>query len=102
MVFREPAAKLAFDHKQILKICCQTSAGQGELQQHCLRTDAQQFRLSELQNMYEIIINDKLDKEILESECLRLLQETGEKDISGAHRPAMLYQFKKLEIKFSN
>jgi hypothetical protein len=31
-----------------------------------------------------------------------LLEETGKKDSSGAHRPAMLYQFKKMEIAFFN
>ena len=62
------------------------------------------FRLSELQTMYEIIINDKLDKRNFRKRMLAtgLLQETGEKDITGAHRPAMLYQFKKMEITFSN
>jgi hypothetical protein len=29
-----------------------------------------------------------------------LLQETGKKDMVGAHRPAMLYQFKIRELVF--
>jgi 8-oxo-dGTP diphosphatase len=52
--------------------------------------------------MYEIIIADKLDKRNFRKRMLAtgLLQETGEKDLTGAHRPAMLYQFKKMEITF--
>jgi 8-oxo-dGTP diphosphatase len=63
-----------------------------------------QFRLSELQAMYESIINDKLDKRNFRKQMLAtgLLQETGKKDLAGAHRPAMLYQFKKMEIAFFN
>jgi len=62
------------------------------------------FRLSELQKMYEIIIDDKLDKRNFRKRMLAtgLLHETGKKDILGAHRPAMLYQFKKMEITFFN
>jgi len=29
-----------------------------------------------------------------------LLQETGKKELGAAHRPARLYQFKKMEIAF--
>ena len=37
-----------------------------------------------------------------EAKTILLLQETGKKDLLGAHRPAMLYQFKKMEITFLN
>ena len=61
-----------------------------------------QFRLSELQNIYEIIIDDRIDKRNFRKRMLAtgLLQETGKKDAIGAHRPAMLYKFKKMEIAF--
>ncbi len=52
--------------------------------------------------MYEIIIDDKLDKRNFRKRMLAtgLLQETGRRDVAGAHRPAMLYKFKKKEIAF--
>jgi 8-oxo-dGTP diphosphatase len=61
-----------------------------------------QFRLSELQRMYETIIDDSLDKRNFRKRMLAtgLLKETGKKDLAGAHRPAMLYQFKSKEIVF--
>ena len=96
--------RLAFDHKKI-----------AEYAVHRLRTKVsysnivyglmpKQFRLSELQRMYEVIINDKLDKRNFRKRMLatKLLQETGKKDINGAHRPARLYQFKKMEITYFN
>lgn len=96
--------KLAFDHKQILKYAVKRLRAKASYSNIVYGLMPEQFRLSELQNMYEIIINDKLDKRNFRKRMLAtgLLQETGEKDISGAHRPAMLYQFKKLEITFSN
>jgi len=96
--------KLAFDHKQILKYAVKRLRAKASYSNIVYGLMPEQFRLSELQNMYEIIINDKLDKRNFRKRMLAtsLLQETGEKDVSGAHRPAMLYQFKKLEITFSN
>jgi 8-oxo-dGTP diphosphatase len=61
-----------------------------------------QFSLSELQKIYEIILNEHLDKRNFRKRMLAtgLLQETGKKTAIGAHRPAMLYKFKKREIAF--
>jgi 8-oxo-dGTP diphosphatase len=52
--------------------------------------------------MYEAILNKKLDKRNFRKRMLAtgLLQETGKKEVAGAHRPAMLYKFKKKEIAF--
>lgn len=96
--------KLAFDHKEILKYAVKRLRAKASYSNIVYGLMPEQFRLSELQTMYEIIINDKLDKRNFRKRMLAtgLLQETGEKDTSGAHRPAMLYQFKKLEITFSN
>jgi 8-oxo-dGTP diphosphatase len=60
----------------------------------------ERFRLSDLQKMYEVIINKPLDKRNFRKRMLAtgLLQETGSKDVAGAHRPAMLYKFKKLKL----
>lgn len=96
--------KLAFDHREILRYAVKRLRAKASYSNIVYGLMPEHFRLSELQNMYEIIINDKLDKRNFRKRMLAtgLLQETGEKDISGAHRPAMLYQFKKLEITFSN
>lgn len=94
--------KLAFDHKQIVQYAVQRLRAKASYSNIVYGLMPRQFRLSELQNIYEIIIDDKLDKRNFRKRMLAtgLLQETGKKDAAGAHRPAMLYKFKKMEIAF--
>lgn len=96
--------KLAFDHKTILNYAVKRLRAKASYSNIVYGLMPKHFRLSELQSMYEIIINDKLDKRNFRKQMLAtgLLEETGKKDITGAHRPAMLYQFKKMEIAFFN
>ncbi len=94
--------KLAFDHKAIIHYAVTRLRAKVSYSNIVYGLMPKQFRLSELQNMYECIINDKLDKRNFRKRMLAtgLLKETGKKDIVGAHRPAMLYQFKTKEIVF--
>ena len=96
--------RLAFDHKEILKRAVQRLRAKASYSNIVYGLLPEHFRLSELQTMYEIIIDGKLDKRNFRKRMLAtgLLQETGKKDLLGAHRPAMLYQFKKMEITFLN
>jgi 8-oxo-dGTP diphosphatase len=96
--------RLAFDHKAILNYAVKRLRAKASYSNIVYGLMPKQFRLSELQSMYEIIISDKLDKRNFRKQMLAtgLLEETGKKDSSGAHRPAMLYQFKKMEIVFFN
>lgn len=91
---------LAFDHQEILDYAIhrlRTKASYSNIVYGLLPTD---FRLFDLQRIYEIIIDKELDKRNFRKRILStgLLQETGKKEIIGAHRPAMLYQFKKREF----
>lgn len=94
--------RLAFDHKQIIEYAVRRLRAKAGYSNIVYGLMPRQFRLSELQRMYEIIIDDKLDKRNFRKRMLAtgLLQETGRKDAGGAHRPAMLYRFKKMEIAF--
>jgi 8-oxo-dGTP diphosphatase len=94
--------KLAFDHREIVEYAVKRLRAKASYSNIVYGLMPRQFRLSELQRMYEIIINDKLDKRNFRKRMLAtgLLQETGRKDHAGAHRPAMLYRFKKMEIAF--
>jgi 8-oxo-dGTP diphosphatase len=92
--------RLAFDHTEILTYAVnrlRAKAGYSNIVYGLL---PDQFRLSDLQKIYETIIDKKLDKRNFRKRMLAtgLLKETGKKDITGAHRPAMLYQFKKKEV----
>lgn len=94
--------KLAFDHKEIINYAVQRLRAKAGYSNIVYGLLPEQFRLSDLQKMYEIILDKKLDKRNFRKRMLAagLLQETGRKDVAGAHRPAMLYQFKKMEIAF--
>jgi 8-oxo-dGTP diphosphatase len=94
--------KLAFDHRKIVEYAVKRLRAKASYSNIVYGLMPRQFRLSELQRMYEIIINDTLDKRNFRKRMLAtgLLQETGRKEIAGAHRPAMLYKFKKMEIAF--
>ena len=94
--------KLAFDHKQIVTYAVQRLRAKAGYSNIVYALMPRQFRLSELQRMYEIIMDKKLDKRNFRKRMLAtgLLHETGRKDVAGAHRPAMLYRFKKMEIAF--
>jgi 8-oxo-dGTP diphosphatase len=100
----DPLPRLAFDHKEILAYAVKRLRAKASYSNIVYGLMPAQFRLSELQSMYEIIIDDKLDKRNFRKRMLAtgLLQETGEKYLTGAHRPALLYQFKKMEITFIN
>lgn len=96
--------KLAFDHKEILNCAVKRLRAKVSYSNIVYGLMPDKFRLSELQKMYEIILGDELDKRNFRKRILAsgLLQQTGKKDLLGAHRPAMLYQFKKMEITFLN
>jgi 8-oxo-dGTP diphosphatase len=94
--------KLAFDHKEIVQYGVQRLRAKASYSNIVYGLMPRQFSLSELQKIYETILNHKLDKRNFRKRMLAtgLLQETGKKNAAGAHRPAMLYKFKKMEIAF--
>ena len=95
-------SKLAFDHREIIHYAVQRLRAKAGYSNIVYGLLPEKFRLSDLQKIYEIILNKNLDKRNFRKRMLSsgLLEETGIKDITGAHRPAMLYHFKKMEIAF--
>lgn len=100
----EQNPKLAFDHKEILHSAVQRLRAKVTYSNIVYGLLPAKFTLSELQRIYEIILDDTLDKRNFRKRMLAsgLLHETGKKHLHGAHRPAMLYQFKKMAITFLN
>lgn len=94
--------KLAFDHKKIIDYAIERLKNKIEYSNIAHGLLPNRFRLSELQKVYEIILGHKLDKRNFRKKMLSLglLKETGERELEGAHRPAMLYQFKTKDIIF--
>lgn len=92
--------KLAFDHKKIIDYGAERLKSKIGYSNIVYGLLPQKFRLSELQEVYEVILNQKLDKRNFRKRMLSLglLKPTGQKVVEGAHRPAMLYQFKTREV----
>ena len=88
---------LAFDHHEILTYAISRLRAKASYSNIVYGLLPLKFRISDLQKIYEIIINKTLDKRNFRKRMLAtgLLKETGVKEIIGAHRPAMLYSFKK-------
>lgn len=95
---------LAFDHKKIIQYAfsrIKAKVGYSNIVYGLL---PKKFRLSELQKIYEAVLGKRFDKRNFRKRMLSfgLLDPTGEKEVVGAHRPAMLYRFKTKELIFFN
>ena len=87
--------EMAFDHKKILDICYEWL--QKRIQEHPLGFSLlpKKFSLRELQNLYEAILNVKLDRRNFRKKffSMDLLEDTDELEIDVPHRPGKLYRF---------
>ena len=94
---------MAFDHQEIIRYAYQRLKYKLEytnIAQHFL---AKYFTLTELQNIYEVILGYTFDTRNFRKKIksLNIVKPTGKKQDNVKNRPAELYEFvnKKLEIK---
>jgi len=87
---------LAFDHKEILKMAHQRLTAKLDYSTIAFQFMPTQFTLSELQQVYELILREPIDKRNFRKRILslNLIKETGKERKAGAHRPARLYRVK--------
>lgn len=87
--------QMAFDHKEILDACYQRL--QQRVQQHPAGFNLlpKKFSLRELQNLYEAILDIKLDRRNFRKKffSMGLLVDLDEMEDDVPHRPAKLYKF---------
>ncbi len=87
--------EMAFDHKEILDYCYKWL--QKRVQEHPLGINLlpDKFSLRELQNLYEAILNVKLDRRNFRKKffAMDFLVDTGEVEKDVPHRPGKLYKF---------
>lgn len=87
--------EMAFDHRQILDLC--HAWLQKRIQEHPLGFSLlpKKFSLRELQNLYEAILDAKLDRRNFRKKffSMDLLIDTGEYETNVPHRPGKLYGF---------
>lgn len=87
---------LAFDHRQIIRVAEQRIAAKTRYSTVALQFLPEHFTLTELQQVYEVLRQEPLDKRNFRKWIMALdcLEETGEFKRSGQHRPAKLYRAK--------
>jgi len=87
--------ELAFDHSKIMEYTLQRLRAKLEYTMIGFQLLADEFTLSELQEVYEAIQNRKLDKRNFRKKLLAtgILEQTLDVRKVGQHRPAALYRF---------
>ena len=85
---------LAFDHERIVLYAIQRLRYKLEYTGLGFLLLPEEFTLSQLQNVYEVVLQEKLDKRNFRKKILgmNILEETGRLR-HGDHRPARLYRF---------
>ena len=92
-VARVPA--LAFDHAEILKTALQRLRGKVRYEPIGFELLPTKFTLSQLQHLYEAVLQARLDKRNFRKKILAtgLLVPLKDQSRAGAHRPAQLFRF---------
>ena len=87
--------ELAFDHREIFEMAHQRLRGKVRYEPIGFELLPQRFTLSQLQKLYEIILQQKLDKRNFRKKISStgLVIETDEWEQGVAHRAARLYRF---------
>jgi 8-oxo-dGTP diphosphatase len=86
--------KLAFDHQQIVDKAHERLVAKLDYSTIAFQFLPKEFTLSELQDVYEIILREEMDRRNFRKWALALdqIEETGEMRCDGPHRPAKLYR----------
>ncbi|MDH3559846.1 MAG: NUDIX hydrolase [Gammaproteobacteria bacterium] len=86
--------KLAFDHETIVETAHQRLVAKLDYSTLAFQFMPEEFTLTELQAVYEIILRADIDKRNFRKWVLALerVEESGEYRRQGAHRPAKLYR----------
>lgn len=85
---------LAFDHKKIVEDAHQRLVAKLDYSTIAFQFMPEEFTLSELQDVYEIILREEMDRRNFRKWILALdqIEENGGERREGAHRPAKLYR----------
>lgn len=86
--------ELAFDHAAIIQLARQRLLAKLNYSTIAFQLLPESFTLSQLQSVYEILLDEHLDKRNFRKGMLArgILRETGEFSRTGCHRPAKTYR----------
>jgi 8-oxo-dGTP diphosphatase len=90
----EELPALAFDHQDILDAAHERLVAKLDYSTIAFQFMPKNFTLTELQQVYELILREPVDKRNFRKRILglNLIKETGKERKTGAHRPAKLYR----------
>lgn len=90
---------LAFDHEMIIRTAFYRLKGKIRYQPIGFELLPEKFTLSQLQHLYEVILEIKVDKRNFRRKILQMeiLIDTDEKEFNVAHKAAKFYKFNKLK-----
>lgn len=88
--------KLAYDHKRMIEIAVERLTSKIQYTNIVWSLLPTEFTLTQLQQVYEVILDKPLDKRNFRKRilALNLIKPTGKKQRGEAYRPADLYRFK--------
>jgi 8-oxo-dGTP diphosphatase len=91
---RDELPVVAFDHEEIIHLAHRRLVAKLDYSTIAFQFMAEEFTLSELQRVYEILLDQPLDKRNFRKWILALehIEETGEQRRTGNHRPARVYR----------
>jgi 8-oxo-dGTP diphosphatase len=87
--------RLAFENERILAYAQERLRNKLEYTNVAYSLLPRRFTLTRMQRVYEAILGETLDKRNFRRRVvgLGIVRETGQTEKTGAHRPAMLYEF---------
>ncbi len=90
----DESPELAFDHQNIVDMAHQRLISKLDYSTIAFQFMPEEFTLGELQDVYEIILREEMDRRNFRKWMLALdqIKETGNEKREGAHRPAKLYE----------
>jgi 8-oxo-dGTP diphosphatase len=90
-----PLPNLAFENEKVIAYAEERLRNKLEYTNVVYSLLPEQFTLTRMQQVYEAILGEPLDKRNFRRRVvgLRIVKETGQYEKVGAHRPAMLYAF---------
>ncbi|MBI3324618.1 MAG: NUDIX hydrolase [Candidatus Omnitrophica bacterium] len=91
---------LAFDHRQIISYALERLQNKVNYTSVAFQLLPKTFTFPKLQEAYEIILGQALDKRNFRKKMLQLgiLRDTGEQQVEGRQRPARLYAFTETRV----
>lgn len=93
--------RLAYDHKEIIECALARLRAKLEYTNIVYSLLPEEFTLTEMQKVYEEILNKKIDKRNFRKKILSLglVKKTGKTTLGRVSRPAELYKFKQKSMK---